>query len=210
MTVSVAPQRGGMQSGNNVIPKGYGAGKLEQFTPEQQQLFQQMFSQVGPDSFLSRLSQGDESLFSQLEQPAMRQFSQLQGNTAARFSRGGGQGSLGAYKSSGFRNELGQQGSDFAQQLQGNRLQMRQQALMELLGLSQNLLGQRPYENFLYEKPEKDNTSFLSKLMAGALPLAGAGIGGFAGSYASMPLEGAAIGAQAGAAASRGFFGGSK
>src|SRR5258708_12578853 len=92
------------------IPSGYKAGTLQQFTPEQLQLFQQLFSHVGPESYLSRLSGGDEELFNQMEEPALRQFSQLQGGLASRFS---GMGGLGARKSIGFQNTPTQFASDF-------------------------------------------------------------------------------------------------
>lgn len=134
------------------IPAGYKSGSLQQFTPEQMQLFQQMFSHAGPESFLSRLAGGDEELFSQMEEPALRQFSQLQGGLASRFS---GMGGLGARKSSGFQNTANQAASDFAKDLQGQRQGLQRQALTDLRGFSQELLGQRPYENFLVKKQEK-------------------------------------------------------
>jgi len=53
-------------------PKGYKAGALQQYTPEQLQLFEQSMGGVGPESYLSRLSQGDEGLFNEMEAPAFR------------------------------------------------------------------------------------------------------------------------------------------
>jgi hypothetical protein len=143
----------------NVIPKGYQQGQLQQFSPEQMQLFQQMFGHLGPDSFLGKLAAGDESQFEQLEAPALRQFSGIQGNIASRFS---GMGS-GGRKSSGFQNTMGGAASDFAQQLQSQRMGLQQNAIRDLMGMSNQLLGQRPYENTLTEKP----TSFWEKLMMG-------------------------------------------
>lgn len=172
------------------IPSGYKAGALQQFTPEQMQLFQQMFSQVSPDSYLSRLAGGDEELFSQMEEPALRQFSQLQGGLASRFSQGGGspggrQQALGARRSSGFQNTTNQYASDFAKDLAGKRQELQRQAIMDLMGLSENLLGQRPYERFLTQKEEKKS---------GLGGLLGAGIGGLAGSFTGRPLTGANLG----------------
>lgn len=135
----------------NKIPSGYKQGQMQQFTPEQMQLFQQMFSHVGPQSYLSKLAGGDEDIFNQIEGPALRQFSGLQGNIASRFS---GMGS-GARRSSGFQNTMNQGASDFAQDLQSRRQSLQQQALQELMGLSSNLLGQRPYEQFLIKKQQK-------------------------------------------------------
>lgn len=153
---------GSALQGGNVIPKGYQRGQLQQFTPEQQQLFQRLFSQVSPDSFLSRLSQGDEGTFGQLEAPAFRQFGQLQGNIASRFS---GMGS-GARRSSGFQNAMSGAATDLAERLQSQRMGLQQQAIRDLMGMSQQLLSQRPYDQFLTEKPD----SFLKQLLMGISP----------------------------------------
>jgi hypothetical protein len=186
-----------MSSQGNVIPEGYNLGKLQSFTPEQQSLFTRLLSQTKPGSFLGRLSQGDEGLFSQMEHPALSQFSQLQGQLASRFSRGGGAGSLGTRHSSGFYNTQSQAASDFAQQLQSNRMNLQRQALQDLLGLSQNLLGQRPYDQFLApEREQQDKSSTFHNILSGVLPFAGAAIG----SYFGMPEQGAALGSAAGQA----------
>ena len=86
--------------GGNKIPKGYEQGTLQQFTPEQMNLFKSMFGQVGPDSFLGKLAGGDQSMFEQMEAPAMRQFQGLQGQLASRFSGMG----MGSRRGSGFQN----------------------------------------------------------------------------------------------------------
>jgi hypothetical protein len=154
---SMYGQRGptGMSSGDR-IPKGYQAGQLQQFTPEQMQLFQSLFSHLGPDSYLSRLAGGDEALFGEIEAPALRQFSGIQGNIASRFSGMG----AGARRSSGFQNTMNQASSDFAQDLQSKRQGLQQEALKNLFGLSSELFSQKPYERFLTEKPP----SFLQQL----------------------------------------------
>lgn len=180
----------------NKIPKGYNASQLQKFTPEQMNLFQQMFSNVSPDSFTSKLAGGDENTFNQMEAPAMRQFSQLQGNIASRFS---GMGS-GARRSSGFQNTINQAGSDFAQDLQSRRQELQRNAIKDLMGMSSNLLGQQPYEQFLTPKQQKP--SFLQSLLGGIAPIAGAGIGGFFGG----PM-GASVGSQIGSAFGSGFNG---
>lgn len=149
-----------------------GHRKFQNFTPEQMNLFQQLFGQVGPESNLNKLANGDEETFNQMEAPALRQFSGLQGNLASRFSGMG----MGARRSSGFQNTMGAAASDFAQQLQGNRQNLQRQALMDLMGISQNLLGQEPYG---LSKKQKQ-PSFLESLMGSQLPGA---IGNFAGNY---------------------------
>jgi len=186
----------GSTGSGNKIPKGYSEGKMQQFTPEQMQLFQQMFSNLGPDSFLSKLSGGDEGTFDQLEAPALRQFSGIQGNLASRFS---GMGTGGRH-SSGFQNSATQAGSDFAEQLQSRRMGLQSQALKDLHGLGNQLLGQRPYDQFLSQDQEK-KTPFWQKLLGGALPIAGAGIGGLFGGPA-----GAALGGKIGSSAAQAFM----
>jgi hypothetical protein len=147
----------------------------QQFTPEQMQLFSQMFSHLGPNSFLSRLAGGDQSMFEQLEAPAMRQFGELQGNLASRFS-GMGQG---ARRSSGFQNTMNQATSDFAQSLQSQRMGLQMQALQDLMGMSNTLMQQRPYESFVSEK----SMPFWKRLLGGlaAPAMQGAIMGGTMG-----------------------------
>ena len=145
---------GGMSRGNaagDIIPKGYKQGQMQNFTPEQMQLFQQMFSQISPDSYTSKLAGGDESMFQEMEAPALRQFSELQGGLASRFS---GMGGLGARKSSGFQNTMNSAASNFAQDLQGRRQELQRNAIKDLMGMSSELLGQRPYERTMTEKPK--------------------------------------------------------
>lgn len=134
------------------VPRGYEQGTMQNFTPEQMQLFQQLFGNLGPDSFLSKLAGGDESMFQQMEAPAMRQFSALQGNLSSRFSGGGGAGSLGSRRSSGFQNTMNQAGSDFTSDLQSKRMGLQQQAIRDLMGMGNDLLNQRPYEHYLTQK----------------------------------------------------------
>ncbi len=140
------------------IPSGYKTATLQQFTPEQLALFQQLFSHVGPESYLSRLAGGDQSMFGEIEAPALRQFGELQSGLASRFSGMG----MGARKSSGFQNTMTSAAANFAQQLQSQRQELQRQALQDLFGMSQQLMGQRPYERALTEK----EPSFLDKWLA--------------------------------------------
>lgn len=171
---------------------GYKVGQLQQYTPEQMDLFRSLFSHVGPDSYLSRLAGGDEGLFAEMEEPALRQFSGIQGGLASRFSGMG----MGARRSSGFQNTSTQAGADFASDLQSRRQELQRQAIKDLMGMSSDLLGQRPYEQFLYEKKKP----FWQQLLGGALPVAGAAIGGAFGGPA-----GAMVGGQVGSAAGNAF-----
>lgn len=180
----------GMGQGNK-IPKGYQQGQMQQFTPEQLGLFQQLFSHVGPESYLSKLSGGDQNTFNQIEAPAMQQFNALQGNLASRFSGVG----MGARRSSGFKNTMNQSAQDFASQLQSQRQSLQQQALQDLMGMSNSLLGQRPYEQFLTEKPQKQSSGWGG--------LGGAALGGVGGFLLGGPagaLTGAKLGYNVGSA----------
>lgn len=185
----------GINSFSNVTPKGYDQGRMQQFTPEQMQLFQSMFSQVSPGSNLAKLAGGDQAYFDEMEAPAFRQFNQAQGNIASRFS---GQG-LGGRRNSGFQNTMSAASSNFAQDLQARRQDLMRQAQQDLFGMSRDLLGQRPYENFL--QPQEKRKSFSEQLLGGALPIAGAGIGAYFGGP-----QGAALGGNIGSAAGNAFF----
>lgn len=174
---------------------GYNVGRLQNFTPEQQQLFSSLFSHVSPGSYLSRLAGGDEAAFAEQEAPALRQFGQLQGNIASRFSGMG----AGARRSSGFGHSINQAASGFAQDLQSRRQALQRQALMDLLGISGELLGQRPEEKFLMRPNQRQ--SFAQQILGGALPVAGAALGRFFGG-----LPGAQLGGSLGSSASQAFL----
>lgn len=148
---------------------GYRQVTMPQFTPEQSQLFQQLFGHVNPQSTLSKLASGDQSQFAQMESPALKQFGALQGNIASRFSGYG----LGGRRSSGFQNITNQATSDFAQQLQAQRLGLQRQALQDLFGMSSQLLSQRPYEQMLMPKQKP----FWQELMGAFAPGIGSGLG---------------------------------
>jgi len=182
MSFSVGAQRSGLGFTGNKVPKGYQTGQIQQFTPEQMQLFQQMFGQVGPESFLGKLAGGDQSQFAEIEAPALQQFAGMQGNLASRFSGMG----MGARRSSGFQNTMNQATSDFAQQLQSQRMGLQRQALQDLMGMSNQLLGQRPYEQFLTEK----QTPFWQQLAIGLGGGAAQGFGGAMGGKAFSKMFG--------------------
>ena len=138
-------------------------------------LFKNLFSFVGPDSFLSQLAQGDEGVFEDIEAPALRQFGELQGNIASRFS---GMGS-GGRKSSGFQNTINKAASSLAQDLQSQRQALQNQALQELMSFSGQLLGQSPYEQFLIKEQKKPG--FFDQLVKYGAPVVGGLLGGPAG-----------------------------
>lgn len=172
---------------------GYRTGSVQQYTPDQMKLFKSLFSNVSPDSYLSRLAGGDQGMFDQIEKPQLRQFNNIQGNIASRFS---GMGS-GARRSSGFQNTINAASSDFAESLGSRRQELQRQALKDLMSMSGELLGAQPYKQFQYEPQQP----FWQKILGGALPLAGSGLGGLFGGPA-----GAAIGGRIGSAAGQAFF----
>ena len=129
--------------------------------------------------FANLLAGGDQSQFEQLEAPALKQFGALQGNIASRFSGMG----AGARRSSGFQNTMNQATTDFAQQLQSQRMGLQQQAIRDLQGLSGSLLQQKPYEQFLTEK----QTPFIQKLLEGLL---GGAASAFGGGFGGMAYKG--------------------
>lgn len=179
-------QRSPSGSIGNKTPSGYRSGQLAQFTPEQMQLFQQLFSRVSPESYTAKLAGGDEELFDQIEAPALKQFSGLQGNLASRFS---GMGSLGGRRSSGFQNTANSAASDFAMQLQAQRQGLQRQAIQDLQGMSHQLLGERPYQQFLLPKPDKSVMGgFGGAIGAGLGAAAGFGLGGPAGALGGAKL----------------------
>lgn len=170
--MGAAGSSSGQKMTGNIIPKGYKHGQIQQFTPEQMGLFRQMFSHLGPESFLSRLAGGDQSQFEQLEAPAMRQFGQLQGQIASRFS-GMQPGAMSARRGSGFANTMNTAAQEFAQNLQAQRMGLQRQALLDLMGMSSELMGQRPYEQFLMQK----QPSFMQQLGLGIAGGFGQGLG---------------------------------
>lgn len=150
-------------------PSGYNLTQMNNFSPEQMELFKSLFSHLSPESQTAKLASGDQSVFSQIEAPAMRQFQQLLGQNASRFSGLG----MGARRGSGFANLQNQSTSDFAQDLSSRRQMLQRQALMDLMGLSNQLLSQRPYENVLTPK----KSSFLDQLGIGLAGGLGQGLG---------------------------------
>lgn len=164
-------QMANRSAGMGKTPKGY--EKFQQFSPEQMELFKSLFGHLMPDSFLSKLAGGDEETFNQIEGPALKQFSGLQGNLASRFS-GMGQGGR---HSSGFQNTSNQAASDFASQLQSQRQGLQSQAIRDLLGMGNQLLGQ---QSFGYAPKQKSGwQDFLSSLGGGL----GQGLGSLPGLF---------------------------
>jgi hypothetical protein len=111
-----------------------------------------------------------------MEAPAMQQFNELQGGLASRFSGMG----TGARHSSGFQNASTSAASQFAQQLQANRMQIRNQAIYGLQDMNNQLLGQRPYENYILPEQQSGWGNFATSAAGGLMTGAGV-LGGLYG-----------------------------
>ena len=135
---------------------GYKQKQVQQFTPQQLQILEKLFSGLMPGiesgtDFLSRLASGDESLFEELEAPAHRDFQKTLGDIGTRFSH------LGAQDSSYFENATAGEGAALAQNLQSQRLGLRQKAIESLIEKATSLLDQRPYTSTFEKKEKKGN-----------------------------------------------------
>lgn len=187
------------RSSGNRIPDEYGYGQLNQYTPEQRELFQQNLGMVDKKSYLSRLARGKESAYQEMEAPAYRQFQEGLGGLSSRFSAGSGRGSLGTRRSSGFQNSTTAAYSNFAQQLQANRMQLRNEATRDLLSMSDRLLEKRPTEKYLVDYSGKGGGA-LGGYGGMIGTIGGAAVGGYFGN-----APGAVTGAQIGGNAFQGL-----
>lgn len=143
-------------SGYQQMPKvsGYKTVQMPQFTPQQMQMFQKLMGGVGGGidqsmDYLTKMASGDESMFEQMEKPAYTAFDKMLGQIGSRYS------GMGARDSSAYENAMAGAGAEMAENLQAKRAQMQQAAIEKLLGMSDTLLGKKPYENLMVQKPQK-------------------------------------------------------
>lgn len=162
------------------IPKGYNKTKIQKYTPEATQQYQDLYGQVDKNSYTARLANGDQSMFEEIEAPAMRQFQALQGDVSSRFSGMG----MGARRGSGFQNEMNQQTSNFAQDLQSKRSEMRRNAISDLMGMSKDLMDRNPYEVSM----QKKEPSWWQKALGGGSGIVGGAAGAFFGGPAGAKM----------------------
>ncbi len=128
-----------------------------------------------------------EQAFQEMEAPAYRDFNSIISGISNRFGApsGGGQAQMGARRGSGYQNTLTAAGSNFAQDLQGRRQDLKRQALNDLMGYSNQILGQRPVDKFLAPKPQKQaKTDWTTPLIKGGATVIGAYVGGPGGAAA--------------------------
>ena len=130
---------------------GYKQHNVQKFTPELMNLFNSMVGGVTPGAqagtdWLSKLAGGDQSAFEEMEKPAYNAFEKQLGSIGNRYSH------LGALDSNYFENATAGAGRELQENLASKRSDMRQKAIDTLLGQSNSLLGQNPYETFMTEK----------------------------------------------------------
>lgn len=172
------------------IPRtqGYVASRLD---PQQQSLYSSMFEGLdgfNPTRQLTQMAQGDDSYYAPMEAQAMRSFRQkVVPSIASQFvGRLGGSAAQGAFA---------QAGANLSEDLFAQRQQMRQNALRDLLGLEQSLLGRDTYERSIFKKPSTWDK--LAPLLGGIAKGVGAAAGGGLGFLAGGP-SGAAAGSALG------------
>lgn len=150
MTAITGPgqMQGPLGKSGSKVPKGYKQFQLQQFTPEQMEMFKGLLPYLGNESWLAKLAGGDEGEFEKIEAPLKREYGEMLGGLSSKFSGMG----MGGQKSSGFQNTMTSAASNFAQELGAKRHGLKSQALKDLFEMSNMMMGQRPYETGLVEK----------------------------------------------------------
>ena len=178
--------------------EGLQTQRINNYTPQQNKLFKSLLSGInqggGIGAGLGRLGQlaaGSQEGFEQLEAPAYADFQKQLGQIGTRFS------GLGARGSSAFQNASSGAASDLTQRLQAQRMGIQQQALQSLLGQSNSLLGQRPFDT-IFQQQQPDQGFDWGSLLGG--------LGGAAGAAFLGPFGGA-LGSAAGSGLSNWFKG---
>lgn len=120
--------------------------QLPRFTPDQENFLNQLLSQsqqITPDAFsyLSSILGESPEAFAQFEAPIKRQFEEeVLPSIAERFTGMLGEGSS---RSSAFGQQLGKAGERLSEKLAAQRAGLKNQALAQLMGLSQTGLTPR-------------------------------------------------------------------
>ena len=166
--------------------------KFEQFTPEQQQLFQRIMQMTGEGSDLDQgygdsISQLQEYLdpssaaYQRFAAPYMQQFEQetIPG-IAERFA---GQGAMGgALSSSGFGQALSSAGSNLQTQLAGMKTDLQRQAMNDLMqqygGMADKGLNAQPFGYSYQQGSPSTFQSMLQGYAQGGFPGMASGFSG--------------------------------
>lgn len=175
-----------MSTVSNVRGTPYQQIQMPTKDPKAMELYQQIAQALGPHlkNTVGNIGQmaagGTEEQWNQLEAPAMRQFNQFQGNMASRFSGAG----MGSRHSSGFQNTMTGASTDLAERLQGNRMNLQQNAQSQLLGLYQNLMGTDTFDTQFLQKQKP----WWQELLSSLGPAAGQAAGSFSSTAGLMKL----------------------
>jgi hypothetical protein len=129
--------------------------QVPNFSPQQMKLFRKLLGNINNGGGLEaglgrlgRLAAGSQEGFEELEKPAYADFQKQLGQIGTRFS------GLGAQGSSAFQNATSGAATDLTERLQAARMGIQNNALQALLGQSNQLLGQRPF-NTVYQQPDQ-------------------------------------------------------
>lgn len=197
--------KGGQQGGQSQMapgmgaPEGYSAYTLPTMGGGQQDIYNMLKGQFqggGGDVFqrLLSMAQGKGDAFQQMEIPARRE---LEGNLA---NIGMQFGLSGANKSSGFQNAIAGAGQQFGENLYGQRANLMQNSMRDVLNLGNTLLGTPTQQFGLAQNPTgmADFMKFLGNIVSqvggtylgnkfGGSGNSGSGGGGFSPSAVKSP-----------------------
>lgn len=170
--------------------KGFNTAQMPNMPPEMMQLLMQLLGPSGEGAgesidWLRQLIGGDESGY---EDAAHRAFDKRVGQIASRDSH------LGARNSSGYRNSIANAGAEMSENMADKRTNLIMQAIQMLMGNSQKLLQQQPFQNFAVPKPQKNQGTDWGSVIGGvgeAVPALANIFGSGAG--AAIPAAAAAI-----------------
>ncbi len=149
---------------------GYNLRNVPQFTPQMMQIFEQLLGSLqggggleGGVDFLSQLAGGEEGAFEKAEAPAYSAFNKMAGQIGSRYSQ------LGARDSSSFQQAISGGAAQLSENLGEKRLGMQTSAIDKILGLSEGLMGQKPYDTSL--EPKADWMKLLGQVLPQLLKL---------------------------------------
>lgn len=173
--------------------------KLDTMNPQQQQIFNNLLSSLGPQGQLGQ-GQGqalgllqqyldpNSSIYKNFEQPYINQFeNKTVPMLAERFAGLGGSGMSGALSSSGFGQSLSSAGSDLQTNLAAMKSGIQQQAINSLLGQYQQSLGQGLGAQPFSYLNQQGSSGFLAPFLGAAVgSLGGGGLGALGGLFQSL------------------------
>lgn len=143
-----------------VLPKGYSASVIPKYNDQQQDFLKNLLSKLGASSMgaadqLGSMASGQGGAFDNMENQAMNFFNnKLAPSINQQYAH---QGMLG---SSAFQGALSQAGQGVTEDMYNQRQNLQQQAIRDLLGLSERLGTTQMSEYGVFAKPKKDKFNF--------------------------------------------------